>query len=88
MRLPSLLWKLYIGYAVLLLLTLVVVVVMVLRAMTHHAMEETRQRLHREAAPAPGSRSPSAALTHRSGIANACTDAWGHPPYALYGPAC
>jgi two-component system phosphate regulon sensor histidine kinase PhoR len=49
MRLPRLLWKLYAGYAVLMLLALTVVVVMMLRVMTQNAQEETRQRLHREA---------------------------------------
>jgi two-component system phosphate regulon sensor histidine kinase PhoR len=50
MRLPRFLWKLYAGYAVLLLITLVVVVVMVMRAITHTVLEEAHQRLYREAA--------------------------------------
>jgi two-component system phosphate regulon sensor histidine kinase PhoR len=50
MPLPRLFWKLYTGYVVLLLVTLGIVVVVVLRTMTHNALQETRQRLYRQAA--------------------------------------
>ena len=50
MPLPRLFWKLYAGYVVLLLMTLGIVVVVVMRTITHNVLEETRQRLHREAA--------------------------------------